>query len=331
MNVSTKQHRSNFFDPARHLAAMLVLFSHHFVLSGQKEPFVPGFESYGGVAVIIFFSISGYLITKSAMRSNGFIDYSSKRLRRIIPALIPCAIFTHLIVGSLSTNLDLITYLNTHVIDNVIKTITFNSIPNDGFSSNYIHRGSNGSLWTLPLELACYAVIAFVMCTSLSLKSMVISFTIMLFLSAYVVITKNQVLVFSIPIWLYPLRAMVFMLGGILALTQDKWNKKSVIIPILSMLLIYSIGVYGKRIEYFTTMYILIAFATISLCINIKDPFIKGRFDLSYGIYIYAFPVQQLVINVIGASFYIGMLISAVITIALATASWFLIEKRFLR
>lgn len=78
-------------------------------------------------------------------------------------------------------------------------------------------------------------------------------------------------------------------------------------------------------------MYILIAFATISLCINIKDPFIKGRFDLSYGIYIYAFPVQQLVINVIGASFYIGMLISAVITIALATASWFLIEKRFLR
>ena len=55
-----------------------------------------------------------------------------------------------------------------------------------------------------------------------------------------------------------------------------------------------------------------------------------GRFgDISYGLYIYAYPVQQTVLWIGGASlpFWQGMILSLIITVALAALSWHWIEK----
>ncbi|SDQ39526.1 hypothetical protein SAMN05216597_0033 [Pseudomonas cannabina] len=59
----------------------------------------------------------------------------------------------------------------------------------------------------------------------------------------------------------------------------------------------------------------------------LNDRIIKSRFDISYGMYLYAFPVQQLMINLSGLSFYASMLASVAVVIVLATLSWHWVEK----
>ncbi|MBM0139467.1 acyltransferase family protein, partial [Pseudomonas cannabina] len=59
----------------------------------------------------------------------------------------------------------------------------------------------------------------------------------------------------------------------------------------------------------------------------LNDRIIKSRFDISYGMYLYAFPVQQLMINLSGLSFYASMLASVAVVIVLATLSWRWVEK----
>jgi peptidoglycan/LPS O-acetylase OafA/YrhL len=70
-----------------------------------------------------------------------------------------------------------------------------------------------------------------------------------------------------------------------------------------------------------------ICLATLSLGLLYIDSTIRGRFDLSYGIYLYAFPVQQLVINKTSLTFVPSMIVSALIVIVLAIASWLWIER----
>jgi peptidoglycan/LPS O-acetylase OafA/YrhL len=95
--------RDNSFDVIRHVCALLVLFSHHFVLSGREEPFVPGFNSLGGIAVAGFFTISGYLVAGSFLHTSTMSAYFLKRAARIYPALAVCAVLMVFAVGSMES------------------------------------------------------------------------------------------------------------------------------------------------------------------------------------------------------------------------------------
>jgi len=77
------KHRENSFDLVRHFAAILVFYSHHYALSNRPEPTFPGWDTYGFVAVVIFFTISGYFMPTSFNNSKNFIEFMGKRCRRI--------------------------------------------------------------------------------------------------------------------------------------------------------------------------------------------------------------------------------------------------------
>lgn len=51
--------RNNSFDLIRHLAALMVLVSHHYVLAGMNEPAIEGYHSLGGIAVLCFLRFPG--------------------------------------------------------------------------------------------------------------------------------------------------------------------------------------------------------------------------------------------------------------------------------
>lgn len=68
----------------------------------------------------------------------------------------------------------------------------------------------------------------------------------------------------------------------------------------------------------------------ITLGLSFHDPLIKGRFDISFGVYIYAFPIQQIMINYIHGHFLLTIAISVLLTTSFATLSWIVVEKRFL-
>lgn len=92
--------RNNSFDLIRHLAALMVLVSHHYVLAGMNEPVIQGYNSLGGVAVLCFFAISGLLITLSYLNAASLQDYLVKRVARIFPALIVCSFVMTYVAGA---------------------------------------------------------------------------------------------------------------------------------------------------------------------------------------------------------------------------------------
>lgn len=115
-----------------------------------------------------------------------------------------------------------------------------------------------------------------------------------------------------------------------MAMTFDRWNELKIKAFIFVALSLWMYSYSEGGLEYSILGYVLISFGTIAFCTSIQDPLVKGRFDYSYGIYIYAFPVQQFVINIIGMSFLPGMITSIIITVILAAFSWHFVESKFL-
>lgn len=326
------RHNNNCFDTIRHFAALLVLFSHHYVLSGFSEPHIPKLESFGGVGVIIFFSISGYLIAQSAMRSKSFIDFMEKRCRRIFPALLPYSILLYFVLSAWLYKGSYLEYITSHGVKSFISTITLRGDETSNLAQGFIVKGSmNGSLWTLPLEFACYLISSIVIIFNKRKEVFFILFISFMFLSILYIIDNPHRAIFAVPLDHFSIRAMCFFLGASLSMSADAWNHTKVKLTIMIALLLYTLSTFGTIIDYRISAYLLITITTIFIGVSFKDRLVKGKFDFSYGIYIYAFPVQQMVINKMTLGFYEGMAVSMVITTGIAAISWNLVEKRFLR
>ncbi|EFP9202239.1 acyltransferase, partial [Shigella flexneri] len=261
-------HKSNCFDTARLVAAMMVLVSHHYALSGQPEPYLFGFESAGGIAVIIFFSISGYLISKSAIRSDSFIDFMAKRARRIFPALVPCSILTYFLFGWILNDFSA-EYFSHDIVRKTISSIFMSQAPDADITSHLIHAGINGSLWTLPLEFLCYIITGVAVALLKNGKAFIVILLVFVSLSLIGSVSENRDVMFSIPLWLYPLRGLAFFFGATMAMYEKSWNVSNVKITVVSLLAMYAYASYGKGIDYTMTCYILVSFSTIAICTSV--------------------------------------------------------------
>ncbi|QEY65415.1 acyltransferase [Metapseudomonas lalkuanensis] len=330
-NGSSPTHR-NCFDLVRHFAAFMVLFSHHFALSGMTEPSFIGMHSLGGLAVVIFFSISGYLVTKSFVRSANFYDYLEKRARRIFPGLIACSAVVVFVVIPFYVELGYFDYLSE---ERTWKTFLSASmllgIRYAGIFSDFIYSGTiNGSLWTLPIEFLCYLIVGVALVFSRTVKAplalFVVSFVGML------VVRESSIsyTFYAISLERLMMFLLVFSLGGLLALTESIWTgKASRIYLILASLAV--LFVFKGRPEMMVLGNMAICAIVIVFCTSFSENLIAGRFDVSYGVYIYAFPVQQLVINNFRYGLYSEMALSALFTLVLAIASWLFVEKPMLK
>ncbi|CAI0956113.1 Acyltransferase family [Serratia proteamaculans] len=321
-------HQKNCFDVIRIFAAFLVLYSHHFALSGKMEPSFLGLESYGGLAVVIFFGVSGYLIAQSGMRSGSFISFMEKRVKRIFPALIVCSLILYGIVG-LILQTDSIFSKKTLIA--AINLIVLRGADPLSMAQNYIYPNAiNGSLWTLPLEFACYLILGIAFCFIKNIKPILIVLLTMTVLTIYFLSNPTTLGFYSISLQLFTPRAVAFFFGALMALSEKSWNQKNIkiFIFISGIALLYVLkGSYELRV----IGYIITPALVIITGVSLTDRLIYGRFDYSYGVYIYAFPVQQIIINNTALGFYSSMLASAVITLLLGALSWHFVEKRFLR
>ncbi len=323
---------SNSFDVIRHIAAFMVLISHQFALSGLKEPSFLSLGSYGSFGVAIFFVISGYLIAKSCLRSENFASYMEKRIRRIFPALIICCFLLVFTVVPFFAPVDFWTYLTS---SSTYTTFVNGSLllgvrPKDIFSDFFYPTIINGSLWTLPYEFFFYIIIGAFIISIKNYTAPLIVFSVSVIIAIYV--QKNP-----IDYHFYAIRLdrsfkllMIFSFGSLLAFTEQTWNKINIKVFLSAICVLVLLTQY-KRAEFFIIGNIAISFLIIAYAVSFKDHIIKHRFDISYGVYIYAFPVQQIVINKLPMPFFVSLLVTCIITSMLALLSWFLIEKRFLK
>jgi peptidoglycan/LPS O-acetylase OafA/YrhL len=329
--------RRNSFDLIRLLAAGTVLFSHSFPLSGHTagEPLTryTQYGTLGGIAVDTFFIISGYLVAGSYLRSSGPLEFLSKRALRLFPALW-CAVFiTVCVLGPILTPFPVSQYFahaQTHeYLRNLFLDIRY-SLPLV-FASNPFPNAVNGSLWTLPLEALMYFLVMLLgvtkMLTFRGCAIVAAIFAGLHFLVPSTVFTDNGV-VFHVMLYAELTRLGIFyFLGALFVFGPERWVKNNGLFwAMIAALLLFSRSSITEIITLVTLPYAVIA---ASHWRSRLADLVTRSGDYSYGVYVYAFPVQQTVVMLLAghASSLIVFFYSLPITLILAYASWHVVES----
>lgn len=329
--------RHNNFDALRLLAAVSVIFSHAFFIGDGRQDAEPlmrltgGQTIFGVVGVFVFFTISGFLVTQSFEATRSAPRFAMKRALRIYPGLLACLLLSGLVLGPLATSLPLRAYFGsagtyTYIVSNFTMVNPTRSLPGVWFTRWDAGGVVDGALWTLPCELAMYVmVLALGLWRALDLR--VIAVLIALGMAGIWFDTASSQSFSGSALWLlsffasgmalYRLRDSGF-LNGRIALLAAAGLMLSV--PLKAFILLFPI--FGSYLV------IYLAFA------RWLKPLPAARFgDLSYGLYIYGWPVEQALVWLNGGTMPWAKLFALAlpITAALAFLSWHLIEKRALR
>jgi peptidoglycan/LPS O-acetylase OafA/YrhL len=333
----------NNFTFLRFLAASFVVFSHsHKILGINREPIktILGCD-FGTFGVSIFFIISGYLITQSWIKNPDAINFLRNRFLRIFPALFCCLIITTLFLGPALTSLNFSEYINSpqtyaYLFKGFIFQFEFH-LP--GLFKNNLHETRvNGSLWTLPTEVFCYfGVLIFGFSKLINKRLFVLIFTLALILLFFLVINnpfalKYQSLLPQILSDKYTFaNGIYFLCGSLFFLYKDAiFFKKHLLFSMTFLYLVSANTIFYKLVSFGTLPYIVLYFALATKVKILKD-FGKTT-DLSYGIYIYSYPIQQTIFylanNKISLSNF--FITSYLTSILFGFLSFYLIEKKFL-
>ncbi len=163
--------RGNSFDALRLLAATSVIFSHAFLLATGRQDSEPLMVLTGGqtilgvVGVFVFFVISGYLVTESWARAPSLPRFALKRALRIYPGLAACILVLTFGLGPVISSLPLRDYLSSYgtydfLGANLLLHTDHNSLPGVWFTGRELGHILDGPLWSLPVEIAMYVMVA---------------------------------------------------------------------------------------------------------------------------------------------------------------------------
>ncbi|UAY53516.1 acyltransferase family protein [Ferruginibacter albus] len=335
---STPLHHYNNFNLLRLLGAACVLFSHTYYVVGQseKEPLnllLNGALEASGVGLTIFFFISGYFITKSATETHSVLLFLKKRALRIYPALIVLVVLSIFLAGPLLTSLSLGEYFTSKETWLYLGVSTGfwirTGLPGVFSTPAYYVHAFNTSLWSITLELELYASIAVLLWTGLLRKKAFGLLAGCIVLISFLTVSFKQDISVNIA---RQLNLIAIFYSGSFVYAASIKAKHLLLIAFLTAILYFIFS--ADRINSFMTAPLLLL--CICCCVYLigssKKIVVPFNTDISYGVYIYAFPVQQIMYRLSGYnnSVMLSLLYSGLATIALAFASWHLIEKRFL-
>jgi peptidoglycan/LPS O-acetylase OafA/YrhL len=331
--------RDNNFDVLRLVAATLVLVSHCFPLTGHEEPFsaLTG-VTMGEVGVVMFFAMSGFLIAKSWIDEPHPGRYFLKRGLRLLPALAVAVAFTTLVIGPLFTTLPLSDYLTDvetwfYLVRASLLVTIAGQLPGV-FDGNVYPEAVNGSLWTLPLEAGCYVMVCVLGLIGLLQRRAVLAAAAAVALlaisplspvSSSVAVTAGGNLTSVIEL------VSAFLVGALLYGMRDRLRITWLAPAALGLVWVVSWNSAWATVTtvlFLATFVIVFAFRTPASLRRLTAP---G--DVSYGIYVYAFPVQQSIASLWGPGLEPGVMLALAFpaTYALALLSWRLVERPALR
>ncbi|MBV8738873.1 MAG: acyltransferase [Alphaproteobacteria bacterium] len=323
--------RHNNFDALRLIAAVSVMFSHAFLIADgtQKHEWLirlTGNQSILGLCgVFVFFAVSGFLVTQSYEQTRDPLRFLAKRALRIFPGLFVAAMVSAFVLAPLVTTLEPGAFFRQlapyrYVIGSTFFDQTVHELPGVMFVNNPAGLEINGSLWTLRFEFMMYVMVLVlgvlrllnvpVMLGLLALGLACLQFDQALgFLGGW----GWLLAFFAIGMILYKLRATRIFDGRIAALAL--------------------IGlVLSVPLREFIPLFPLFGcYLALWLALNPHLPVIPAAWigDLSYGLYIYGWPVEEGVIWALGgrAMWWQVFALALPATTALAFTSWHLVER----
>jgi peptidoglycan/LPS O-acetylase OafA/YrhL len=339
--------RRNNFDAIRLGLAVLVIYSHAFPLGLGSEALEPmkrlsrGQVTFGGIAVDLFFVMSGFMIAGSAHRSPSLFDFMKRRVARIYPAFILASLLALLLVVPLASARLAETSLLAAAGNFVGQTLRLREFSySAAFAHNPYPDVINGSLWSVSYEFWCYVGVALLLLTGLLRRRMVVAGV---FAAAWVASILSIVrhwnfggkilgVIFGSPqFWarLLPL----YLAGVVFYQFRERIPLRASLAGLSGAALLASCflpDAAWTAVFPFAGTY-LVFYAAFTPFVRVHS---FGRFgDFSYGTYLYAFPIEQLVVQAFGHRVQPAVLFccAAPLTLLVAVASWYGVERRFLR
>lgn len=319
------------FAVLRLALALAVVVSHAFSvttgdLHGEPLTVSTGF-TLGEHAVNGFFAISGFLVTMSYDR-RGPRDYLVARTLRIAPGLVVATLATGLLLGAALTSLPLADYFTDRSLWGFISATLTNFKSNTalpGVFTDNPFRFPMGTVWTLKYEVLCYAgVLVLGWCGILRHRLAGAGLVLVLFVATMGLdllhpdASKGMQTALRLP--------LIFATGGLIYLYRDQMRVSAALLAGLVVATWLADGTFLYRALLFVTE----AYGVIWLALapGLAHPKLEPRADLSYGTYLYGWPVQQALHALFPAVAALPLLVpSLALTLAVAALSWFLVEK----
>lgn len=326
------------------LASGVVLWHTLVITSSEPEARVSPLWLFAWGLVPMFFVLSGFLVTKSVLRLQPR-DYLLNRAARIVPALAVDIVLCALVIGPLVTILP----LSDYVADPAFRNYFFNIfgwvhyfLPGV-FLSNRLAQTVNGSLWTVPYELGCYIVLAGLMAIGFLRRARWTALLVAGWLIAALVSTSfAEGLPDTLPghainfLLLQQGAKLVpfFLAGATIYLAQAyirfDWRIAAACVAVL---LLASLLIDGSQAWSNALVPLLacapMAYLTIFCGLSrLPTPPSIAKGDYSYGIYLYHFPLLQLIDQWHRFDQWWQLFAAAVIPIVgLAMFSWHVVER----
>lgn len=302
----------NNFDALRLLAALAVMVGHMCTLTGRVEPRL-GSLALDRLGVLVFFSISGFLIATSWAADPNTSRFLQRRFLRIWPGFAAVVLITFGVAFAAGTvGIADLGYLGKLVFqDSNLAAFPHNRLPE-----------LNGSLWTIPAEIECYLALCLFGVLTRSLDRWIYAAAFTAWVATYALFF---VAFDDVPFTYF---GGFFMAGSVVSKFPRLLRLDGITSALVLAAVCYRFSPYASAV-------LVIPLATIY--VGLKSwPVLRraGRFgDLSYGVYLWAFPIQQLVIMVLGerAPYALQLGVSVAGAVLMALASWHLIESPMLK
>ncbi|MDD4971531.1 MAG: acyltransferase [Paludibacter sp.] len=332
--------KQNNFNFLRFYFAFIVVIGHLIEVSNINafHKFAPFFSTY--ISVTAFFCISGFLISRSYLNTPDFKDYLKKRAARLLPAyvfiILTCAIFLSFMskysISEYFTNPLLYKYLASN--------LTFLNFIQPCLPGVFLNNAScavNGALWTLKIEVSFYLIIPVLLYFTKKIKKKHLLFIGIYLLSVMYrnffeyLSNLHGLEYYSIIARQLPGFMSYFVCGIALYYYFDFFIQTKKTLLLFGLIIFIMERILG--FEFLTPLALSVIIFFVAYSFKRLNNFTKHG-DISYGIYIFHYPIMKIASEFGFFEKYNPVLVSITIVLLVLLvgfASWHLIEKRFLK